>query len=148
MATIEQIPFMSATLENAVATRVDSESPVSRTDIADYSEAEKWQSVIDHHLIEWGWHPEAIEDDGIEPPTRDTISTAIRLAEQLRDGGVPAPNMVTPDPNGGVVFGRREVFLEAGASEVVQIEELHVWEDGTTEYRRFRDSELIERRTL
>ena len=100
---------------------------------------ERWQDVIDRKLIEWGRSPSPIEDMGVDPPTKETIQRAIRLAETLRDEGVPAPESVVPDPNGGIVFERREGNLA---------EVYHFWDDGTIEYQRFEGTRLVERRTL
>ena len=100
---------------------------------------EAWQRLIDYHLIEWGWNTHQFEDDGIEPPSRDTVQLAIRVAEKLRDAGFPGPNSVVPDANGGIVFERRE-------KDVVEV--FHVWDDGTIDYQCFHGTRLIERRPL
>ncbi len=49
------------------------------------------------------------------------------------------PDSIVPDPNGGIVFERRE----GKVSEV-----LHVWDDGSAEYMRFRGTQLVERQPL
>lgn len=98
-----------------------------------------WERVIDDTLIAWGCDPSHLEDEGIDPPSRETIYRAILLAQAYRDEGRPSPDSVVPDANGGVVFERREGSI----SEV-----LHVWEDGTIEYQLFQGSRLMERRIL
>jgi hypothetical protein len=100
---------------------------------------ERWQDAIDHKLIEWSRAPSPLEDVGVDPPTKETIQRAIRLAETFRDEGFPAPESVVPDPNGGIVFERRE-------GEVAEV--CHLWDDGTTEYQRFEGARLVERRAL
>ncbi len=129
--------FASSPLPDAVATDVASETRSSR----DYESAsrEKWQEAIDYRLIEWGRDPSQLEDEGVEPPTGQTIRLAIELAQAFRDAGLRPPDSVVPDPNGGIVFERRE----KGVCEV-----LHIWDDGTREYCRFQGTRLVERRTL
>lgn len=100
---------------------------------------ESWQEAIDRKLIEWGLASTPLEDTGVDRPTKETIQRAIRLAETFRDEGFPAPESVVPDPNGGIVFERRE-------GDVAEV--CHVWDDGTTEYQRFEGTRLVERRTL
>lgn len=85
-----------------------------------------------------GWlrDPSQLDDDGIDPPSGTIIRLSMDWAENYRDKGLPAPDRVAPDPNGGIVFERRE----GNVSEVV-----HVWEDGTIEYMRFEGTHLVER---
>ena len=78
--------------------------------------ATDWQRVIDHKLIEWGWNTREFDEEGVEPPSREIVRLAIDLAERFRDAGFPAPDSVVPDPNGGIVFERRE----NGLTEVFQ----------------------------
>jgi hypothetical protein len=130
---------MSPSLIDSVRTNVDAETPSSRGGSPEVVNRDAWQRLIDYQLIEWGWDADQFEDEGIEPPTRDTIQLAIAVAEKLRDAGLAAPNSVVPDANGGIVFERRETDLA---------EVFHVWDDGTIEYQCFRGTRLIERRPL
>lgn len=99
-----------------------------------------WQRLIDATLMAWSRNPAQLEDDGIDPPKPELIKVAIDLAEKYRDeGSFPPPDTIVPDPNGGIVFERRE----SNVSEV-----LHVWEGGTVEYMLFEDARLVERRAL
>lgn len=98
-----------------------------------------WQRLIDSTLTKWEWDISQFDDEGIEPPSRQIVRLAIDLAEGFRDQGLPAPDSVVPDPNGGIVFERRE----NGLSEV-----FHVWEDGSVEYQRFQGTRLVERQPL
>ena len=100
---------------------------------------ESWQEVIDRKLIEWGRSPSALEDTGVDPPTKETVQRAIRLAEAFRDEGFPSPESVVLDPNGGIVFERRD-------GDIAEV--CHLWDDGTTEYQRFVGTRLLERRTF
>jgi hypothetical protein len=111
----------------------------ARDDERQRAARESWQDAIDRKLIEWGRTPSPLEDIGVDPPTKETIQRAIRLAEVFRDEGLPGPESVVPDPNGGIVFERRE-------GDVAEV--CHLWDDGTTEYQRFEGTRLVERRTL
>ena len=104
-----------------------------------YARRQRWQMVIDRQLIEWGRDPARLADEGVDPPTKETIQRAIRLAEAFRDEGSPSPNSVVLDPNGGIVFERREKDL---------VEACHLWDDGAVEYQRFEGERLVERRKL
>lgn len=121
------------------APRCADEAALKRGERRESSQRGAWQRVIDHKLIEWGGNPEKLEDEGVNPPTRETISRAIRLAEAYRDESYAPPDSVVPDPDGGIVFERRD----RDVSEV-----LHVWEDGTVEYQLFQGVRLVVRRTL
>jgi hypothetical protein len=84
----------------------------------------------------WLRDPSQLQDEGIEPPSGTVIRLSMDLAENYRDRGLPAPDSVVPDPNGGIVFERRE----GDVSEV-----FHVWDDGTVEYMLFEGARLVER---
>ena len=92
---------------------------------------------MDHELNEWALDPARFDDDGIEPPSRQIIRLAIALAEAFRDEGLPAPDSVVPDPNGGIVFEQQET----ACAEV-----LHIWDDGNVEHQLFRGTRLVERK--
>ena len=139
MLTIKSSPLMSPSLVESVRTSADAATPKMRSDAPDMSAGEAWQRLIDYQLIQWSSNTHQFEDDGIEPPSRDTVQLAIRLAETLRDAGFPAPNNAVPDTNGGIVFERREKNV---------VEFFHVWDDGTIDYQRFHGTQLIERRPL
>lgn len=110
-------------------------SPLTGND----DDSQRWERIVDHQLIEWGWNPSALSDDGIDPPSRDVIQRAIQLAHDLRDGGIRAPDRVVPDPNGGIVFELRR-------GDICEL--IHIWDDGTMEYRRFQGTRLVERQLL
>ena len=139
MPTTKSTPFMSVSLGDAVPTHVDAESPITRDHDREDVAGETWQTFIDQQLIEWGREPSQIEDEGIEPPSRGTIQQAVLLAQSLRDAGFTPPDSIVPDPNGGIVFERREKDV----SEV-----FHVWDDGTVEYCGFQGARLVERWAL
>ena len=139
MPATESSPFISPSLPNAVTTDVNVESSLTRDPSGRASEREAWQRIIDDQLIEWGWNSCQLEDEGVAPPTRDTIQRAIRLAEALQSLGLPPPDSVVPDPDGAIVFERRQEDVS---------ETFHVWENGTVEYCSFRGTRLFERRML
>ena len=130
--------FLSA-VAGSVATSADSELPTIRD--KDQAEANRhaWQQLIDYRLIEWALNPSQFDDEGVEPPSRETIAHAIKLVERLRTKGLPAPDSVVPDANGGIVFERREQDVT---------EALHIWSDGSAEYQQFHGTRLVERTPL
>lgn len=132
MPTIEATPLVSSLPGDSVRTDADTQSPMSRDDDA----YEKWHTLIDYTLVDWALEPGQFDDEEIEPPTRQTVAQAIELAKRLQNMGLAPPDSVVPDPNGGIVFERRE----NGVCEV-----LHVWDDGTVEYQRFQGTHLVER---
>ncbi len=97
---------------------------------------EAWNRLIEEKLLEWLRDPRQLEDDGIDAPTATIVRLSLDLAERFREKGFPAPDRIVPDPNGGIVFERHE----GDVSEV-----LHVWDDGSVEYMRFRATQLVER---
>lgn len=98
-----------------------------------------WQQLIDYRLIEWGRDSARFDDEGVDPPSRETITRAINLVKKFQAQGLPAPDSVVPDANGGIVFERRE----QGITEV-----LHVWSDGSAEYQQFQGTRMVERTPL
>ena len=139
MLTVERTPFMSRISPKVVSTNADTDSPVTSTDADSQAARAAWQRLIDFSLIEWGRDPDRFTDEGVEAPDGQILGLAIHVAERFRDQGDPAPDSVVPDPNGGIVFERRE----NGSSEVV-----HIWDDGHVEYMRFEGTRLVDRETL
>jgi len=93
-----------------------------------------WNEVINYTLIEWGKSPESLDDDGIEPPNRQTVRRACDIAIALRDSGLPCPERVLPNGNGGIVFEK-----EAGGRLCV----FEIESDGLIEYREFLNGRLV-----
>ncbi|MEX0820146.1 MAG: hypothetical protein WD070_11160 [Pirellulaceae bacterium] len=100
---------------------------------------EAWQRLIDEKLLEWVREPGQLKDNGIDAPTATIVRLSLYWASQFCEAGFPAPDSIVPDPNGGIVFERRE----GDVSEV-----LHVWDDGSAEYMRFHGTQLAERQPL
>ena len=132
-------PSVTPSLIKAVPTRIDTEAPVTRDGNRDHAGRAKWQTLIDQKLMEWLRDPSQLEDDGVDAPDGAIIRLSIDLAEQYRDDGRPAFDSIVPDPNGGIVFERRE-------NDITEV--IHVWGDGTIERQLFDGSQLIERGSL
>ena len=98
-----------------------------------------WQRIIDEKLFLWLQHPEQLEDDDQIAPTGTVVRIAMDIAERVRDAGMPPPGSVTVDSNGGIVFERRD----GEEAEVI-----HVWDDQTVDFLKFRGSQLIFRSPL
>ena len=69
---------------------------------------DSWQQVIDGVLIEMGRSPDAFadSDEGIDPPTKEAVATAVEFATFARDETLAPPGQTMPDGDGGVVFQR------------------------------------------
>jgi hypothetical protein len=127
---------MSPTIRGAVQTNVDAESPITRDDARENEARRKWQDIIDYQLIDWGMNPSQFDDEGDEPPSRETVGVAIRVATEFQKDGRVAPSRVVPDAQGGIVFERKERNL---------FETIRIQPDGKIEYSVFRNSRLVHR---
>ena len=130
--------FLSA-MPSTLAAYADSELPTVRDKDQGEAFRHAWQQLIDYRLIEWALNPNQFDDEGVEPPSRETIARAIKVAERFQSQGFPAPDSVVPDANGGIVFERRE-------QEVKEV--LYIWSEGGAEYQQFHGSRLVERTPL
>ena len=92
-----------------------------------------WEKVIDYQLVEWGRDPSVFADDGLEPPSIDTIALARKVAVVLREHGWESPQRVIPDGEGGMAFE----WADGPVFESVDI-----GADGTVEQTVFRDCKL------
>ena len=134
-ATIKPRASVSPHVIEPVETGVDTESPASG-EVNQKRWREAWQRMIDGTLMNWLRDPSQVEDEGIDAPSGTILRLSMDLAERFRDKGFPSPDSVVPDPNGGIVFERREGDM----SEV-----FHIWDDGSVEYMRFQGTHLMER---
>jgi len=98
-----------------------------------------WDQVIDWKLKDWSSDPDQLADDGILPPSPESIAQASRIARLMRDRHCAPPTSVVPSGDRGIVFerARGQVF------EAIEIED-----DGAVEYRLFEDCRLVHRQTL
>ncbi len=62
-----------------------------------------WGALV-NQLVEWDRDPHRFDGDVFEPPRRTVIQFACRLAELLRNEGLPSPARVVPNGEGGLVF--------------------------------------------
>lgn len=122
-----------------VETSVDTESPMTIEEDREGPFRAAWQKLIEKHLLNWLHDPTQLEDEGVEVPQRTIIRLSIDVAEKFRDEGLPPPDSVVPDPNGGIVFERRDNDL----TEVI-----HIWDDGSVEYQQFRGCQLVQRQQI
>lgn len=132
---VEPSTSMSLPLAKAIETSADSLARQMAPG-CDNKERERWESLVDRTLIEWGRDPAILEDDGIIPPTIGTVKNACDIARVLCRLGLPAPTRIVPTGDGGIAF-------QADADhDFVSIE---IAADGTVEYLRFSGSKLVER---
>jgi hypothetical protein len=139
MAMTKPSTLMLPPVERGVPTKVNTEALISRDDGRAKANRDAWQRLIDEKLLDWLREPSQLEDEYIEAPNPTIIRLSLDLAEKYRDEGLPAPDTMVPDPNGGIVFER----YEGDVSEV-----LHVWNDGSVEYMQFQGTKLTERQPL
>ena len=98
---------------------------------------ESWEKVLNEKFIEWANHPEDFLDEGLIPPSRETISLAHEyVMKPFRKLRIPPPQVV-PDAHGGIVFERKD----KGISESIRVRA-----DSHIEYCRFNDGKLVDRR--
>ncbi|MBI4578071.1 MAG: hypothetical protein HY718_00120 [Planctomycetes bacterium] len=96
---------------------------------------EGWQRIIDDCLLEWGRHPEQLDDEGVNPPTPFVLSLATQLAMKYRDEGIMVPpSRVVPAGDGGLAF-------ELYAGNLFQ--SIDVRADGVVELTSFSNSRLV-----
>lgn len=80
-----------------------------------------------------------MEDDGIIPPTRETVQRAAEVARELCAAGLPVPQRVAATGDGGIVFARQEG---------VYFSNIEIAADGSVELTVFRESRLVSRQRL
>jgi hypothetical protein len=128
-------PSVTLCLWNAVPTIAATESVATCLNTGTSGSGEEWQEFIEK-LQDGERDPSQLADDGMDAPTHATIARAIALAQAYRDAGLPRPTSIVTDPNRGIVFERRD-------KEVFEV--IHLWHDGSAEYRRFHNARLVER---
>ena len=118
------------------------EALASTQDLASTQNQERqraWSQVIDDKLIEWGSHPEILEDKDFVPPTAKSLARAADIAMFFRDDVAPLPTGVVPDGDGGLTFERQSGTL---------FESLNIYEDGSVEILVFEDGRLRDRKKV
>lgn len=137
MTRIGSTAVISHPPDEFVSTHADTESPMSRGDIADDRSNEEWQRLLDQ-LIEWVCHPDSLADVGVEPPGRNAVQLAARVLRELKKNGVRYPDRIVPDPNGGIV-------IEYDGTPEFQF---HIWDDGTVDFCTFEGARLVGREAI
>ena len=98
---------------------------------------DQWGKVLDEQLIEWANHPEDFIEEGLVPPSHDTIQLAFKqVLKPFQAQGHMPPSHVVPDANGGIVFELRSNDA---------FESIRVQADGHIEYCCFRSGRLVDR---
>ena len=139
MLTTELRPFISTMVREAVSTGAVTEARITR-DYGQKDEAfQRWQTLIDDQLIEWGRDPSQLADEETQPPSKDTILRAILVARGLSRADCPAPTRIVADAHGGIVFERHEGNL---------FESIRLLADGSAEYCTFVNARLVDREFL
>ena len=103
-----------------------SATSIVEEEILSYSERETnrfaWQDIMDYKLLEWVFHPELLEDDGLVAISPKIISEACKFCRL--ESGNPVPSNVVPNGDGGIVFEWKEgsyfrtiEFLADGSKE-------------------------------
>lgn len=95
-----------------------------------------WQAVLEKWLREWERDPSQLADDGIIPPSRETIERACDVAQRLRDLGLLAPQRVAATGDGGIVF--------AWETKPV-LSTLEIDADGSLEVAVFQNARVVSR---
>lgn len=98
-----------------------------------------WDDLIDGFWLEWALNSHPKGNDDVAPPSGDAIAAGCRVAQKMRDQGLPAPLRIVPDGEGGVC-------LERGDAEC--FESVSISPEGTGELRVFVDCTLVQRRSL
>jgi hypothetical protein len=128
MSLLELIPSLSSSRSSLAMSPADP-APQGIAGAGNGAEFERrWEDVIHGRLAEWNRDPVVLDDEGVEPPSREIIGRAIRLAHYLSSRHVPAPQRIVPDGNGGIVF---EWFQDSTT------ESIEISDEGTLEYLRF-----------
>lgn len=133
MPVVEQLPYLAESIQDAVSTSAASESPMTR-DYGRFDTGSVTWDAVEGQLIEWGCDGSRPDDDDIEPPSKDTIQRAIRVAAELSRQDGPAPTRVVADAHGGIAFE-----LQAGKS----LESVHIHSGGDIEHRVFKNHRLV-----
>jgi len=97
-----------------------------------------WEQVIDRKLKDWALDPDQLADDGILPPSAESIAMASQLARLMCNRDSAPPTFVVPDGDGGISFERAHGRI----FEKIEIE------GSSVEYLLFEDYRLVHRQTL
>lgn len=104
--TKESNNTLSASAPNVVVTCAADDRSLAVSMKQQEQNRQGWQDVIDKKLIEWGRDPSQLADEDVVPPSRELVHLASEFATRCRDEGVPPPNRVVPNGDGGITFER------------------------------------------
>src|SRR5258708_172113 len=107
MSQLEALHANWGEVRDNLLTTASHEPPPTSTSGNGRATQESWQVVIDESLARWLADPSCLEDEGIVPPSVETIHHACKIALALRDEGLLAPKRIVPNGEGGIVFERR-----------------------------------------
>lgn len=139
LGEVERVSDTEGVEEDALTESVQVEkTPLSDSDLKKIN-AEGWRRTINEPLIDWGRDPSQLEDEGIDPPSREIVTRASQFAMFLRDQNVAPPDRVIPNGDGGIVFKR---------SVGEYLETIEIGADGSIEIIVFRESEIVTRQTI
>lgn len=98
----------------------------------------EWER-LESQLVQWEQHPEALADDGLEPPDQGTVSLIREVCETLRAMAVEPPLRLIPNCEAGAVLEWRTApFLWS----------IEVERDGSLELSVFRTGRLVTRHRI
>lgn len=136
---VERISDTEGVEEDALTESVRvKKTPLSDSDLKKIS-AEGWRRTINEPLIDWGRDPSQLEDEGIDPPSREIVTLALQFAMFLRDQNVAPPDRVIPNGDGGIVFKRK-------MGDILEI--IEVAKDASIEIIVFHGSEITTRQKI
>ena len=136
---VERISDTEGVEEDALTESVRvKKTPLSDSDLKKIN-AEGWRRTINEPLIDWGRDPSQLEDEGIDPPSREIVTLALQFAMFLRDQNVAPPDRVIPNGDGGIVFKRK-------MGDILEI--IEVAKDASIEIIVFHGSEITTRQKI
>ena len=98
-----------------------------------------WAGLIDDPLLRWMTGPFGVDEEGFEPPGKEVVRLACRIAHRYGAEGRTPPDRVVPDGDGGLAFE-----LEYSGTSL----SLNVYDDLTVELDVFARSSLSSRTDL
>jgi hypothetical protein len=94
---------------------------------------EEWDQ-FESQLVQWEQHPDALEDEGLEPPNQQTVPLIREVCRALRAISIEPPLRLLPNCEAGAVFEWRTApFLWS----------IEVERDGALELSVFRTGRLV-----
>jgi hypothetical protein len=133
MRRVDAVWLPAADALSALGRQAPDESTRGRSERDQWRAA--WERVIDQKLNDWASDPDQLADDGILPPSPQSIAMASQIARLMRARGFAPPTSVVPDGDGGISFERAHGRI----FEKIEIE------GSSIEYLLFEDCRLCHR---